>query len=174
MQPIYHEPHISSFNILSDSWQTAWLRRLWPLWIVFAAWLLTENFGFSVNLTHSLPHKVWLIHLKALPKHGDYVLFEAPSSAKVPKETTVIKQALGIPKDRVTRVGQDFFINDHYVATAKKKSLTGELLIPGPDGVLAEGQYYVSTPHPDSFDSRYQKMGWISQSQIIGVAYPIW
>ena len=67
-----------------------------------------------------------------------------------------------------------FYINDNYVATAKTHSLKGEPLTPSSEGVLGKGQYYVFTPHKDSFDSRYQKMGWVNQEQIIGVAYPLW
>lgn len=60
------------------------------------------------------------------------------------------------------------------MARAKAFSLQQEPLEPGPQGLLAEGQYYVWTPHKDSFDSRYAKMGWIDAPQLLGVAYALW
>ncbi len=73
----------------------------------------------------------------------------------------------------ITKKDRDFYINDKWVSTAKLHSRDGEDLDLGFEGVLQEGQYYVGAPHSDSFDSRYQKMGWINSEQIVAVAYPI-
>jgi conjugal transfer pilin signal peptidase TrbI len=154
--------------------QKIWLKRFWPLFLIPLAWWLTQNIGYSINLTGSLPQKLWLIVFNKQPTRGDYILFKAPVNSEVPAGTTVIKQVLGIPYDMVLRMNQDFFINGQYVVTAKKHSLQGEPLKPGPSGVLPDKQYYVASHHKDSFDSRYEKMGWINASQIIGVAYPLW
>ena len=78
------------------------------------------------------------------------------------------------PGDVVTVKGRDFYVNGQWVATAKTHSLQGEPLTLGPTGTLQEGQYYVSTPHEDSFDSRYQTMGWITADELVGVLYPLW
>ncbi len=137
-------------------------------------WFLTTHFGIAINLSQSLPHKVWLIRFSQNPARGDYVLFKAPSSVGLGENGTVIKQVIGVSGDEVLRINRDFFINGSYVASAKAFSLQEEPLEPGPQGLLAEGQYYVWTPHKDSFDSRYAKMGWISTSQLLGVAYALW
>ena len=50
-------------------------------------------------------------------------------------------------------------------------SRSGQPLAPGPTGTLPTGRFYVRAPHPDSLDSRYALLGWISESQIIGRAY---
>lgn len=168
------EPNFKSRNYIFQSWKTTWMKRFWPLVLIPLAIGLTQQFGYALNLTGSLPQKFWLIVFNKQPKQGDYILFKAPSKSGVPAGTTIIKQVLGTPGDAIIRVEQDFFINNDYVSTAKKRSLTGEPLNPGPQGLLEPGQYYVSSAHPDSFDSRYDKMGWITVNQIIGVAYPLW
>lgn len=159
---------------LKQAWQRSPLKPYWPLLLVPLALLLTQTIGYSINLTGSLPQKFWLIVYKKTPRKGDYILFKPLLDAEVPQGTLVIKQVIGLPGDTIIRVEQDFFINNDWIATAKKRSLKGLPLSPGPTGVLAPGQYFVLSHHPDSFDSRYQKMGWIKTNQIIGVAYPLW
>jgi conjugal transfer pilin signal peptidase TrbI len=149
-------------------------KRLSCLLLIPIAWIASQHFGIAINLTTSFPQKIWLIRLNAIPRLGDYLLFKPPLSANVPEGTTVIKQVVGIPGDTVTRVEQDFFINGHYIAQAKRISKQGELLEPSSGGILKEGQYYVWSPHPDSFDSRYQKMGLVESHQLLGVAYALW
>lgn len=142
--------------------------------LLLVAWWIVQNFGYAINLTESLPYKVFIIHLNKKPKIGDYVLFKAPINSQLPTNTRLIKLILAGAEDNVTVKGRDFSINDKWVATAKTQSLHGEPLRIGPTGKLKQGQYYVGTIHPDSFDSRYQRMGWITQDLILGVAYPLW
>lgn len=137
-------------------------------------WRITQNFGYAINMSHSLPNKLFFIHLKKTPHVGDYVLFKAPPYAKLPSDTYLIKEIFAKEGDEITLSGQNFYINGQWVAKAKTHSLKGEQLIQGPIGILKEGQYYVGTKHQDSFDSRYQRMGWIAQDLILGVAYPLW
>lgn len=79
-------------------------------------------------------------------------------------------KAIGIPGDEVTREDNRFYINGEYIGTTKYRSRTGEPLRPGPIGVIPDGHYFVWTPHPDSYDSRYEDIGWISKDRIIGCA----
>ncbi len=138
-----------------------------------ALWL-TQHFGYAINLTSSLPQKLFLVRIGKTPVKGDYVVYKAPASTGLQPNSNLTKKVLGVAGDIVTRQGQDFYINGDWVGLAKKRSLKGEALVPGPEGVLPEGHYYVSTEHQDSFDSRYEKMGWVHQDQCLGVAYPIW
>lgn len=135
---------------------------------------ITQHFGYVINLTSSLPQKLFLVSIGKAPTKGDYVVYKAPASTGLQSNMTLTKKVLGVAGDVVTRQDQNFYINGKWVAKAKKYSLKGEALVPGPEGVLPEGHYYVSTEHQDSFDSRYEKMGWVSQNQCLGVAYPIW
>lgn len=146
--------------------------------VLLGVFWLTDNYRISINMMPSLPQKYWLVVKGKMPRRGDYVCFNP--SEKAAKElhlspsVTFTKQVVGIAGDAITLKNRDFYINNQYMATAKTHSLKGEPLNPGPTGVLGKGQYYVFTPHKDSFDSRYEKMGWVNQKQIIGVAYPLW
>jgi conjugal transfer pilin signal peptidase TrbI len=43
----------------------------------------------------------------------------------------------------------------------------------GPVGVLPQGRYYMAAPNPDSLDSRYNWVGQVKDSQIIGRGFRI-
>ena len=149
-------------------------KRYWPLLFILLALWLANNFRLVINTTNSLPQKVWILHLNKTPQKQDYIAFKPPLKSGLPQSLILHKQVLGVTGDVVTRQGRDFFINDKYVATAKTHSLKNEPLALGPTGTLTEGHYYVSTPHKDSLDSRYELLGWIDDELILGVLYPLW
>lgn len=130
-------------------------------------------FGFAVNVSNSLPYKVFLIDKISTPSVGNYISFKAPLNTGFPEDIIMTKQILAGPGDLVSKKDANFYINHKWVSKAKYYSRDGEALILGPEGKLKQNQYYVGAPHPDSLDSRYQKMGWIHREQIIAVAYPI-
>jgi conjugal transfer pilin signal peptidase TrbI len=145
-----------------------------PLFLTLSICWVTSHFGYAVNITESLPQKYFLVHFNQKPVVGNFIIFKGPENLKLPKELTFTKQVMGRSGDVVTRNDRNFFINGKFVGRAKTHSLKGELLKVGPTGVIPEGHYYVATDHKDSFDSRYQDIGWISISQCIGIAYPLW
>ena len=146
------------------------------LWICLIplAWFLTQHFAIAINLSRSLPQKVWLVQLNKRPERGDYLLFKAPSHLGLDPKTTLIKQVKGLPGDRVQNLERHIYINGDYVCYAKQYSLTGQVLSEGFEGRLETGEYYVHSPHPNSLDSRYAAMGLIYDHQHIGVAYALW
>jgi len=146
----------------------------WPLLLIPLAFWLGNHFAIVINQTDSLPQKIWLMALDQKPKRNDYVAFKPSVNSALPLGIILHKQVLGVAGDTVSLKGRDFYINGKFVATAKTHSLAGEPLTRGSTGTLEEGQYYVSTPHKDSFDSRYEKMGWINANQLLGVLYPLW
>ena len=101
---------------------------------------------------------------------GEVVAFRPPPNRFYPERMVFVKKVLGLPGDRVTRTGRDFFINGTYVATAKWRARSGEPLSPGPVGVIPAGAYFLWTPHPDSYDSRYEDIGWIPAERLVGRA----
>lgn len=141
--------------------------------LIITALLCNHYLGFSVNTTNSLPFKIFITYQKANPSVGDYISFKAPLESGLPTNIIITKKILAGPGDLVTKNGQDFFINQKWVAKAKLKSRDGQTLILGPEGKLKDGQYYVGATHPDSLDSRYLVIGWIKREQIITVAHPI-
>jgi len=149
-----------------------------PFFFIIVCCFVFSHVKIAVNHTTSLPQKYWLILLGKTPKRGDYICFRPSSKMlleeNLPPVITLTKQVVGMPGDNITLRLRDFYINGEYIATAKTHSLTGEPLNVGPTGILPEKHYFVFSPHPSSFDSRYEKMGWVERSQIIGVAYALW
>ncbi len=150
----------------------------WCAWLgagIAVAWAVVQGLSpwvrLGINGTDSLPGVLYLVLKTEAPKtHGDLVAFYPPENRFYPKGMFFIKKAMGMPGDEVTRKGRDFYINGEYVATAKTRSRSGKPLRPGPVGVIPEGHYFVWTPHPDSFDSRYEDIGWIPTDRVIGRA----
>jgi conjugal transfer pilin signal peptidase TrbI len=145
---------------------------LWLGLIPLSIWFVC-HYQFSWNKTESLPQKLFIIKTGKLPTKYDYVMFYAPSTSTLKADDTIIKKVMGISGDIVTRKGQDFYINGKKMGIAKTHSLKGRFLQPGTVGTIPCGKYFVWTPHLDSYDSRYAEIGWIDESNIIGVAYPI-
>ena len=129
------------------------------------------HYAIGVNVTASLPYRLFIIDKRDHPARGQYVAFRWPGGGPYLAGATFVKQIAGGPGDVVTRIDRDFFVNGLPVGLAKPMSRTGQRLKPGPTGTLPADRYYVRAPHPDSLDSRYALLGWISDSQIIGRAY---
>jgi len=131
------------------------------------------HYRFGLNVTESLPYRLFLIHKGELPERGQYMAFRWRGGGPYPAGSTFVKEVAGMPGDEVSRVDRDFFVNGHAMGEAKSISRDGMTLEPGPAGTLPAGAYYVHSPHPDSLDSRYALTGWVSQTQLIGRAYAI-
>lgn len=137
------------------------------------ALLFPHHFGFGLNSTESLPHRLYLIHKGAPIQRGDYVAFRWQGGGPYPAGVTFIKIAAGIPGDIVSRIDREYFVNGTYVGTAKTHGRNGQALALMDTGVLGADEYYVQAPHPDSLDSRYRLTGWIPKDRIIGRAYAL-
>ena len=137
-----------------------------------------RDHALMINASPSLPYwAIWLTR-GAVPQRGDIILFVPPPSpllethfGKEPKPFG--KVVSGVPGDVVSRKDRAFFVNGRQVATAKPMSRRGETLALGPTGTVPKGCYFVTTPHKDSFDSRYAAIGWVCRSRILGVGRPI-
>jgi conjugal transfer pilin signal peptidase TrbI len=86
---------------------------------------------------------------------------------------TFIKVVAGVPGDMVKRDDRTFMVGDQYVGVAKVTAKSGEPLEAAAAGVIQKGEYFLATPNPDSFDSRYAVNGNIKQMHIIGRAREI-
>ncbi|MBK9132433.1 MAG: signal peptidase I [Gammaproteobacteria bacterium] len=142
------------------------IASIWLISVACSPWI-----RLGINGTESLPGLFYLVWKNEVPEtRGDLIAFYPPANRFYSSRMFFIKKAIGLPGDMVSRKGEDFYLNDDYIGTAKTHSHSGVLLKPGPTGVIPEGKYFVWTPHPDSYDSRYEDIGWISKESIIGRA----
>lgn len=160
-----------------------------------------RRFGFALGLVVlvaalSLRHSFlivtpWNVMSESLPQHWFFVRLAPPGALArgahvafawhgpgLPEGAVLIKRVAGLPGDTVTREPapagtRRYYVNDSFVGIAKAHARSGEALAPGPTGVIDAGHYYVLGTHPDSLDSRYARMGWIAQAQLLGRAYPL-
>ena len=141
--------------------------------LVGAALWFQVHYTIGLNVTPSLPYRLFVIHKGERPARGDFVAFRWPGGGPYAAGATFVKEIAGLPGDVVTRRERSFFVNGVPVGEAKTQSLAGETLEPGPTGIVPADAYYVRAPHPDSLDSRYALLGWVAQSTVIGRAYAL-
>jgi conjugal transfer pilin signal peptidase TrbI len=134
----------------------------------FSPWL---KIGFNMN--ESMEGTVFLILKKVEPEVGQMAAFQPPKNAFYP-HTWFVKYVKGGPGDivgiREDAGHQMVYLNDQYIGVALQKARNGTPLTPTQEGVLPPGKFFMWTPHPRSFDSRYNEIGWIDESRIIGRA----
>lgn len=149
-------------------------RRMWFYFCALAVIAVFGQFYFlTINLTHSLPGTVFLIEKHVHPKKGELAAFVYGGGGPYPKGAYFLKIMKGVPGDTVSAKDAGngyhaFFVNGNFVGRAKPLSSTGQPLTIGPTGVLPQGNYYMVGTHPDSLDSRYNWVGWVNDSQIVG------
>ena len=131
-----------------------------------------DRYLLTINHTESLSNWAFIVDRMQSPKRGDLIYFVPPDNPYY-KDTGFVKIVAGVAGDVVNRVGATFHVNGEPICDAKPISREGDPLIPGPVGVIPLDYYFVFTPHRDSYDSRYQDIGWIGRDRIIGVARPL-
>ena len=140
--------------------------------IVLLGWGASPFVKIGFNGTNSVDGYLFLIVKSAVPEKGELVAFWPPENDFY-QNIWFVKYMSGVAGDEVVRTDQSFYINGEYIGDAKKESKGGVALQPSNGGVLPKGYYFVSTPHEDSFDSRYEQIGWIPEENIIGRAFRI-
>lgn len=126
----------------------------------------------SINWTDSLPNWAFVVDRGGEPKRGDLIEFIPPENAFY-QDVAFVKRVVGVPGDEVSCEGRQFVIDGEVVAVAKEVSQSGVPLGRGPCGVVPDGHFFVLTPHPDGFDSRYKEIGYVARDRVRGVAHPI-
>jgi len=157
------------------------LMRLWVCAFLLAAALLGQSaasalqrYRFALNQTDSLPNWAFIADQgRRLPGRGDLVAFVPPPTRYFPPGTVFAKRVAGVPGDLVEHRGRAFYINGRFVGRAKPRARDGRAIGLGPEGRIPAGRYFVYAPHPDSLDSRYDLVGWIPQSRILGRAWAV-
>lgn len=144
-----------------------------PLYLSFD--YFSPRYRLGLNGNASLPGWIYLVYIgdKFDLQRGEIVAFHPPHNPYFPDRYVFLKKVMGISGDVIAETDRAFSINGSYVGFAKTHTSTGKLLEIGPVGTLPKGKYFVWTPHEDSYDSRYQDIGWISDDRIIGRAVRI-
>jgi conjugal transfer pilin signal peptidase TrbI len=104
-------------------------------------------------------------------KRGDLVAWRWPGGLIYPEGAVFLKVVKGLPGDRVSTFGRDFYVNGEYVGRAKPVSRLGQTLTANQPGTVPAGHYYLYAPHRDSLDSRYAATGYVAHERILGRAY---
>lgn len=155
--------------------------------------LLQTIVRLDVNYTESLPDHVFLTikGWKTGLKAGDYVAYRFPTEnpySPFRKGDHMVKIIGGVEGDVVQMSSDRYFTileagkpsasasipggkGTH--GKAKERSMRGYPLEAGPVGIIPKDAFYVFAPHPDSLDSRYAMVGWITKEDIIGRTFPI-
>ena len=138
-----------------------------------------HHFVLTINVSDSLPGTIFLVRKGGgSVSRGDLVAFRHGGGGAYERGALFLKRVAGRPQSIVTSKDagnghRDYFVDGQYVGQAKTKSKTGLPLEPGPTGTIPPGRYYLTAPHPDSFDSRYALVGWVADAQIVGRAFRV-
>ena len=152
------------------------LKNLWAsksiraLTLVVAMLFCFNHFAnLYINQTDSLPFKAFLVLKGASVHKGDYVAFKNPRFINA-----MIKQVTGTAGDLVVIKDDTVWVGDTLIGEALPKASDGRPLTKSLfEGAIPEGQFFVSSPHPRSFDSRYEEVGLLAQAESIGRAIPL-
>lgn len=127
----------------------------------------------KVNLTPSIDKGIYWVMPGVPVMKGDDVAFYYQGSF-FEKGAELLKHCVAMEGDSIERRGHQVFIN-HFATPAllKSMSLQGVPLNPGPTGIVPKSHYYLLGDHKDSFDSRYDYVGFVHQDQVIGKAIKV-
>ncbi|GLW61551.1 hypothetical protein Hthe01_19000 [Hydrogenophilus thermoluteolus] len=148
------------------------------LWVLVCLVALSRYYMVSINVSDSLPGVIYLIEKGTLPEKGELVAFRYAGGGPYERGSLFLKRVVGVNGSVVSAVEQDegfkdYYVDGQFVGRAKPYSKVGLPLPPGPVGVIPKGRYYVAAPNPDSLDSRYAWVGWVTDEQIVGRAIRI-
>jgi conjugal transfer pilin signal peptidase TrbI len=140
--------------------------------VMGALYLAYPYAQLSWNTTNSLPGYVFVLVKTERPGKGDMAAFWPPANPYYPASMWFTKIVVGGPGDVISHQGREVFINGKSFGMALEKDSKGRrALAMQPDGVIPPGRYFVWTPHPHSYDSRYTDIGLVADEQIRGRAY---
>lgn len=162
-------PAIDRFGEHLARWYAAYF------WAFVAVVAFGRYFILTINVSDSLPGSVFLVNKFAVPVKGDLAAFRYQGGGPYSEGVLFLKELVGVPGSVVAAVPGDngrtlFVVDGRPVGEAKAFSKDRRPLAPGPTGAIPEGKFYVAGHSADSFDSRYQLVGWINGQQLVGTA----
>jgi conjugal transfer pilin signal peptidase TrbI len=152
---------------------------IWICAILLVAGAVRSVFSWSqdhyilINQTQSLPYWAFIVDKGVLPGRGDMVAFTPGPNPYYPEDIAFVKIVRGVGGDAVTIEGVDVAINGERLGAIKSLTGANPNVTAVDAGTVPEGAYFVWSPSPDSFDSRYKEIGYVVPGHIIGRARPL-
>lgn len=158
--------------ILKSKW-------LWLCVLILVAGGLRSAHGWSqdhfilINQTQSLPNWIFIVDKGVAPQRGDMVAFVPGPNPYYPEGLPFVKIVRGIEGDAVSIEGVEVAVNGERLGAIKSLTGANPNVTAIDPGTIPDGQYFVWSPSPDSFDSRYKEIGYVEDIRIIGRARPL-
>lgn len=142
------------------------------IFISSLAILILNKFEIVINYSESLPYKFVVIDKEKKPKNkGDITVFYVFDSKQLGvKKIKFIKIFGGSTGSYILVKDNKIFIDNSFIGTIKEYSKNNQKLNPISSQIISTQKYFFYSPHPDSFDSRYQEIGLIDEKNIVGTA----
>ena len=148
-------------------------KGLWGFAIAFISFgIFSEHVHFIKSTTDSLPQHYFVQLPKVAPKKGDLtVVYNGWYKGKI------IKRIIGVAGDQISTDGHgNIFINQQKIGRSHERSEFGGqggmqgsvTLTTIKPQVIPNGKVFLHSPHPKSFDSRYQEVGLVPVSNLEG------
>lgn len=127
-----------------------------------------------VNLSASLPFYAVKTDLSdKMFVYDDLIVFK--TKYKAYEGENLIKEVKWLPGDAVSyfeKLDHTYvLLNDVIIGEVHPYDRKGKPLHRGFEGVIPDEHYFVYTPHPKSFDSRYDELGLVHERDVIGKAH---
>lgn len=147
------------------------------LWVLVLTMLLAVSYAsykteLLITKTASLPYKVFLLVKNSTFKKYDYVAIKHHNTTYY-GEPNMVKQIIGISGDLLVVEGKDFYINGIYYGKIKNNTSHNKPLTAIKTQFIPKDHVFAYAPHIDSFDSRYQELGFVPTAKIRGRAYAL-
>jgi len=154
--------------------------------IMVIAWILQSNFCLVINRSESLPLHAVLVKKGKIPTKIDQIfVFKVRNNPHYKmQEMKFIKLVGGLAGDKIelrkaleseaesdeNATKAEIYVAEKLIGAVKTQSLKGKTLTAIKPGIISANQFFAYSPNKDSFDSRYQDLGLIDASDIIGTA----
>lgn len=132
------------------------------VWGAALLWVIA-HYRVAGNETASLPDRFFIVEQGVHSVRRDELLaFHVGAGVRhYPSGMVWVKIVVGLPGDSIEWRGDVVTVAGKVMGKAKAVNRFGETLARTPAGIIPVGHYFVATPHPDSYDSRYQDIGLI-------------
>jgi conjugal transfer pilin signal peptidase TrbI len=151
-------------------------RGIWMLngLAAIVLWFALDSYArshlFLINRSPSLPNWAFIVekHFGKVPSAFGKIVYGVPGDEIVHRGARVFVRFGPGDDNRINP--RSAAGGEVQVAFIKPRSSVGEVLRPGPTGVIPNDCFYMGSRHRDGFDSRYADIGFVCKHQLVGVA----